>query len=68
MKANPHPRILQLLAAAGVGFECVSRGEIEQLLASVPGLARERILFTPNFAPRAEYAWALEQGMHAHAR
>jgi diaminopimelate decarboxylase/aspartate kinase len=64
MKANPHPRVLQWLGEAGVAFECVSRGEIERLLASVPGLARERILFTPNFAPRAEYAWALEQGVH----
>jgi diaminopimelate decarboxylase/aspartate kinase len=61
MKANPHPRILKLLAEHGLGFECVSRGEVEHLLASVPGLARERVLFTPNFAPRSEYAWAIEQ-------
>src|SRR5690606_1614511 len=29
----------------------------------VPKLARDRILFTPNFAPRSEYEWALEQGI-----
>ncbi len=61
MKANPHPQILRLLAAEGLGFECVSRGEIEHVLASVPALARSRILFTPNFAPIEEYLWALEQ-------
>jgi diaminopimelate decarboxylase/aspartate kinase len=61
MKANPHPEILRVLAAEGVGFECVSRGEIERLLACVPNLARQRILFTPNFAPMEEYLWALEQ-------
>jgi diaminopimelate decarboxylase/aspartate kinase len=50
-----------LLASEGLGFECVSPGEIEHVLASVPGLDRGRIQFTPNFAARAEYAWALEQ-------
>ncbi len=44
-------------------FECVSRGEIEHVLASVPGLEPRRILYTPNFAPREEYAWAFEQGV-----
>jgi diaminopimelate decarboxylase/aspartate kinase len=63
MKANPNPEILRLLAAAGTGFECVSRGEIERLLATVPGIDRGRILFTPNFAGRAEYQWALEAGI-----
>ena len=63
MKANPNAQILRLLAAAGVGFECVSRGEIEHLLESVPGLDRARILFTPNFAGREEYSWALEAGI-----
>src|SRR5690606_33483109 len=28
-----------------------------------PDIDRKRILFTPNFAPRAEYEWALEQGV-----
>jgi diaminopimelate decarboxylase/aspartate kinase len=60
MKANPNAQILRLLAEQGVGFECVSPGEIEHLLASVPGLDPGRIQFTPNFAARAEYAWALE--------
>jgi diaminopimelate decarboxylase/aspartate kinase len=61
MKANSNVAILQLLARLGVAFDCVSRGEIEHLLNCVPDLERERILFTPNFAPRSEYEWALEQ-------
>lgn len=63
LKANPHPEILRTVHAAGCGFECVSRAEVERVLAEVPGASRERLLFTPNFAPRAEYAWALERGL-----
>jgi diaminopimelate decarboxylase/aspartate kinase len=63
VKANPHPAILRTVAAAGLGFECVSRGELERVLGSLPGLGRERILFTPNFAPRPEYEFALGQGV-----
>jgi diaminopimelate decarboxylase/aspartate kinase len=63
MKANPNAELLRIIAAAELDFECVSRGEIEHVLASVPGLARGRVLYTPNFAPREEYAWAFEQGV-----
>jgi diaminopimelate decarboxylase/aspartate kinase len=41
----------------------VSKGEVERVLETFPGLDRDRILFTPNFAPREEYAWALAQGI-----
>jgi diaminopimelate decarboxylase/aspartate kinase len=63
VKANPHPEIIGQFAALGLGFECVSRGEIERVRAAVPGIDAQRILFTPNFAPRDEYAWALETGV-----
>ncbi len=63
LKANPHPEVLRAVDAAGCGFECVSRAEVERVLESVPGVARERLLFTPNFAPRAEYVWALDRGL-----
>jgi bifunctional diaminopimelate decarboxylase / aspartate kinase len=57
VKANTHPAILHALAAEGFAFECVSPGELEAVGAivaeSVP------LLFTPNFAPRADYALAL---------
>lgn len=63
IKANPHPGVLRRVADAGLSFECVSQAEVERVLATLPGLGRERILFTPNFAPRAEYAWAVAQGV-----
>jgi diaminopimelate decarboxylase/aspartate kinase len=63
MKANSSPRILQAIRAQGVEFECVSRGEVERALQLFPDLEPQRILFTPNFAPRAEYAWAFERGV-----
>jgi diaminopimelate decarboxylase/aspartate kinase len=64
LKANPHPEILRKLASAGIGFDCVSLAEIEHVLQAVPGLTPDRILFTPNFAPRAEYERALSLGVH----
>ena len=57
VKANTHPAILAALAEEGFGFECVSPGELKTVLAQVPESAP--LLFTPNFAPRADYAWAL---------
>lgn len=59
MKANPHPDILRQLHTAGVAFECVSRGEVERAIEAVPGLDPTTILYTPNFASRGEYEWAL---------
>jgi diaminopimelate decarboxylase/aspartate kinase len=64
MKANPHAELLRILDAEGVGFECVSRGEVERVLATLPAIDRSRVLYTPNFAGRAEYVWALGAGIH----
>jgi len=64
LKANPNPDILRKVAALGVGFDCVSLAEIERVLEAVPGIEPDRILFTPNFAPRAEYERALALGVH----
>jgi diaminopimelate decarboxylase/aspartate kinase len=63
MKANPHPEILRTLAAAGVGFDCVSPGEVQRLRESVSNLDFSHVLYTPNFAPRHEYQWALDTGL-----
>jgi len=63
IKANPHPAILRLLVEEGFGLECVSIGEMEHVFAAVPGLEPARVLFTPSFAPRAEYARARELGV-----
>lgn len=61
MKANSNPEVLRAVHEAGLGFECVSPGEIRRVLEMFPDLDRRRILFTPNFAPRAEYQFGLEQ-------
>jgi diaminopimelate decarboxylase/aspartate kinase len=61
LKANWHPEILKIFATEGLGFECVSRAEVEHVLKSVPGITLNRLLFTPNFAPRTEYEWALDK-------
>ncbi|HET9949085.1 MAG TPA: bifunctional aspartate kinase/diaminopimelate decarboxylase, partial [Longimicrobiales bacterium] len=63
MKANSNPEILERVRAAGGAFECVSPGEIERVLGCFPDLDRGDILFTPNFAPRAEYERALALGV-----
>jgi diaminopimelate decarboxylase/aspartate kinase len=60
LKANAHPDVLRIFEEAGLGFECVSPGEIERVRSVFPDLDPDRILFTPNFAPREEYAFGLE--------
>ncbi len=63
VKANDNVELLRALAAEGVDFECVSPGEINWLQDAVPELNLQRVLFTPNFAPRAEYEWGIEKGL-----
>ncbi len=63
VKANFNRDLLQVLDGEGVDFECVSPGEVEWLEEVLPGLDLRRILFTPNFAPRAEYEWGFARGL-----
>jgi diaminopimelate decarboxylase/aspartate kinase len=63
IKANPHPAILRTLADEGFGLECVSLGELEHVFAALPGFDPKRVLFTPSFAPRAEYEAAFALGV-----
>lgn len=63
IKANPHPAILRTLVEEGFGLECVSLGELEHVFATLPELAPQRVLFTPSFAPRAEYEAAFARGV-----
>lgn len=63
MKANPHPEVLRMVHAQGLGFETVSQGEVERVLREVPGVDPSEILFTPNFCDRETVAWALETGV-----
>jgi len=63
VKANTNPSVIRELAAQGVDFDCVSPGEVRELERLLPDLDRRRILYTPNFAPRSEYQWGIEQGL-----
>jgi diaminopimelate decarboxylase/aspartate kinase len=63
MKANAHPQALRTLHAEGIELECVSRGEVERVLQLFPDIERARVLYTPNFAARDEYQWAMGQGV-----
>ena len=62
MKANHHPGLLRCIAQGGIGFECVSPGELAHVSAVVPDDLSGRLLFTPNFAPPEEYAAGFEAG------
>ncbi|HGE5025369.1 TPA: bifunctional aspartate kinase/diaminopimelate decarboxylase [Legionella pneumophila] len=64
IKANPFPTILKTLEKEGIGFECVSIQELELVLKLFPNIKKERILFTPNFAPKSEYEFALQTGCY----
>ncbi len=63
VKANFNRELLRTLDAESVDFECVSPGEVEWLEEVLPGLDLGRVLFTPNFAPRAEYEWGFAKGL-----
>lgn len=63
LKANPHKDILRALGEEGFSFECVSMAEVDAVRSAVASVAPEHILFTPNFAPRAEYIAALDAGV-----
>ncbi len=60
VKANPNPELLRLFHGLGLGFECVSPGELEHLVALFGELPPT--LFTPNFAPREDYERGFELG------
>ncbi len=63
MKANDNPEVLRAIHGEGLGIECVSLAEVEAALEILPDLTPGDVLFTPNFAPREEYAAALERGV-----
>jgi len=63
MKANNSVDILKALHDEGLNFECVSPGEITRVLELFPGIDPQRILYTPNFAPRSDYEFGLSRGV-----
>jgi diaminopimelate decarboxylase/aspartate kinase len=64
IKANPHPAVLQTLYEKNIGFECVSIDELQHILTLFPDIELTRLLFTPNFAARAEYEYAFSVGCY----
>ncbi|MEL7312044.1 MAG: bifunctional aspartate kinase/diaminopimelate decarboxylase [Pseudomonadota bacterium] len=64
MKANGHGAILDTVFAAGMGFECVSPGELSTIVERFPGIAPSRLLYTPNFAHREDYEVGFELGAY----
>jgi bifunctional diaminopimelate decarboxylase / aspartate kinase len=56
LKANSHPEIVARLARRGLGLETVSLGEITRVRSVAPDAF---VLYTPNFAGRAEVERAL---------
>lgn len=64
MKANANTEVLKVFREEGLGFECVSIGEVEHVRKLFPDMDEDEILFTPNFAPKEEYERAFEYGVH----
>jgi diaminopimelate decarboxylase/aspartate kinase len=63
MKANFNSEVLRTLADSGADFDCVSPGEVKHLRKVLRDDGKQRILFTPNFAPRDEYEWGVKEGL-----
>ncbi len=63
VKANPSMELLKMIESAGLGFECVSIDEVNHVIENFSGIDRERILFTPNFVEKSEYASAVKAGV-----
>ena len=64
VKANDHAKVLNCFYEQGLGFECVSLGELNYIKKLFPEINPKRILFTPNFATKAEYAAALKDEIY----
>ncbi len=62
MKANSSLAVLQVFAQAGCGFDIVSGGELERVLAA--GGDAKKIIFSGVGKTRAEMRRALEVGIH----
>ncbi len=63
VKANANADVIRSLAELGIDFDCVSPGEVKRLQEVLPDLDKTRVLYTPNFAPRDEYEWAISEGL-----
>uniref|UniRef100_A0A914W2L6 Orn/DAP/Arg decarboxylase 2 N-terminal domain-containing protein n=1 Tax=Plectus sambesii TaxID=2011161 RepID=A0A914W2L6_9BILA len=64
VKANHNDDVLRTVESLGVGFECVSLAELNHVQSLFHAIDADRLLFTPNFAPKVEYEAALSKGVH----
>jgi diaminopimelate decarboxylase len=62
VKANPNLAILNLFARLGAGFDIVSGGELQRVLAA--GGAADKVVFSGVGKSEAEMRLALEAGIH----
>ncbi|KAL1915961.1 uncharacterized protein VTP21DRAFT_6349 [Calcarisporiella thermophila] len=61
VKCNPDPAVLRLMAALGNGFDCASKGEIEQVLEM--GVPASRIIYANPCKQVSFLRYAREQGI-----
>ena len=64
MKACWNPQVLQTIYERGIGFECVSPGELHYVRKLFPDIDPDRILFTPNFVAKEEFVLGYELAGH----
>lgn len=61
VKANPDPKVLELLTALGTGFDCASKNEIEQMRSM--GVIPERIIYAQPCKTSSYLRYARQQGV-----
>lgn len=61
VKCNPDPKVLQLLAGLGTGFDCASKAEIEQVLDM--GVDPSRIIYAQPCKTNSYVRYVANQGV-----
>jgi len=65
VKANPHPKVIEMLVAEGCHFDAASRGEIALVLGL--GAKPEDVSFGNTIKRSSDIAWAFEKGISLFA-
>ncbi|RYO91229.1 hypothetical protein DL764_008301 [Monosporascus ibericus] len=61
VKCNPDPKVLQLLAGLGTGFDCASKAEIDQVLSM--GVEPARIIYAQPCKTNSYVRYVANQGV-----
>lgn len=61
VKCNPDPQVIQLLAEMGTGFDCASKGEMEQILKA--GVDPSRIIYAQPCKTKSYVRFAAQNGV-----